>query len=215
MAAMHDARATLGVRSNITRSVQGRTKAVVAGIGANPGLFSSLASNAAALQTQSGVLDTAETLAGTRARGTAAARNVQRRTLLGMLKTILPLVQAIADASPTLGGTIATIEAAGLRVALVPKRIKAILAATQSLPGSSVVLEANATALGALRTRKSFFNWQATADGTTWITLPSTPKTRTSVAGLTPLTTYGFRVALTDSSGVMGEWSPIVSFLVR
>jgi hypothetical protein len=36
-----------------------------------------------------------------------------------------------------------------------------------------------------------------------------------SVANLTPLTTYGFRVAVTSSSGIMGEWSPIVSLLVH
>ncbi len=64
--------------------------------------------------------------------------------------------------------------------------------------------------------RKRFFNWQSTGDGgKTFVTLPSTPKSKTTVANLPPLTTYGFRVCVTNSDGVMGEWSQIVSFLVH
>ncbi len=209
------ARGALKVRKNNTHSVQGRAKSVVAGIGASAEL-ASLGANATAIANQIPVLDRAETVAATRAKGTAAARNVQRNLLVGMLKTVLPLVQAIADASPTLAGSIAVIEAAGLVVALVVKPIKPVLAATQPPQGGPVQLSANATALGAVRGRKSFFNWQATADGgRTWLTLPPTPKCKTSVANLTPLTMYGFRAAVTSSSGILGEWSPVVSFLVH
>ena len=74
-----------------------------------------------------------------------------------------------------------------------------------------MVLEANATALGAIRTRKNFFNWQVSTDGgLTWVTLPSTGKCKTSVANLTSLIEHSFRVALSDSSGVMGEWSQVL-----
>ncbi len=135
---------------------------------------------------------------------------------MGMLKTLLPLVEVMADNCTTLDAAIAVIESAGLVVATVTRRIKPILAAKQGPQSGSVVLEANATALGAAGQKKSFFNWQATSNGgQTWIVLPSTPKCRTSVANLTPLATYGFRVAVTSSSGIMGEWSPIVSFLVH
>jgi hypothetical protein len=206
------ARAALRVKASNTNSVLGRAKGVVAGITTHAQL-ASLAANATAIDGQITALDDAETLAGTKARGTAAARNVQRKLLMGMLKTVLPLVQAIADQSGTVDAAIATIEAAGLVVAIVTKRIKPILAAKQGPAGSPVVLEANATALGAIRTRKNFFNWQASSDGgVTWITLHSTPKCTTSVANLTSLTHYSFRVALTDSSGVMGEWSQVLPF---
>ena len=71
-------------------------------------------------------------------------------------------------------------------------------------------------AFGAVKgRRKTFFNWQYTADGgKTFVTLPSTPRARTTVSGLTALSTYGFRVSVTNSDGVAGEWSQIVSFLV-
>jgi hypothetical protein len=69
---------------------------------------------------------------------------------------------------------------------------------------------------GAATARKSFVNWQCTGDGgATFTTLPSTPKSKTSVANLTPLTTYGFRVSVTGSDGVAGPWSQVISFLVH
>jgi hypothetical protein len=77
-----------------------------------------------------------------------------------------------------------------------------------------VDLDANATALGAAGRKKSCFNWQFTADGKTYVTLPPTPTCKTSVSNLTPLATYGFRVSVTGSSGIAGEWSQTVSFLV-
>ena len=62
--------------------------------------------------------------------------------------------------------------------------------------------------------RKTFFNWQSTVDGKTFVSLPSTPLSKTTLADLTPLTTYGFRVSVTGSNGVMGPWSQVVAFLV-
>jgi hypothetical protein len=198
-----------------TNSVMGRAKSVLVGITTHA-QFASLASNAAAIEDQITVVDDAETLAGTGAKGTARARNGQRKILMGMLKIVLPLVQAIADQCATMDAAIAAIEESGFVVAIVTRRIKPILAAKQSQAGAPVVLVANATALGAIRTRKNFFNWQFSVDGgLTWVTVPSTPKSKTSIANLTPLTHYSFRVSLTDSSGVMGEWSPVVGLLVH
>jgi hypothetical protein len=79
-----------------------------------------------------------------------------------------------------------------------------------------VALKANARALAGRTSKKTFFNWQMTSDGgKTFTNLPSTPKAQTSVANLTPLATYGFRVSVTNSDGAAGEWSQIVSFLVH
>lgn len=209
------ARAALRVKASNTAAVRGRAKGVVAGITGHA-QFASLAAHATAIDDQIEVLDEAETLAGTRARGTAAARNAERKRLVGLLKIALMLVQAMADEAGSVDAAVATIEEAGFVVGIVTKRFKPILAAKQGPEPGSVVLEANAAALGAIRTRKNFFNWQGSADGgLTWFTLPSTPKCKTSVANLKPLTEYSFRVSLTDSSGVMGEWSQVVSFLVH
>jgi hypothetical protein len=78
-----------------------------------------------------------------------------------------------------------------------------------------VILIANAGVLTAGLKGGYFFNWDSTLDGKTFTVLPSTPKSKTSVANLTPLTTYGFRVSVTDSTGTPGQWSQIIYFLVH
>jgi hypothetical protein len=58
-------------------------------------------------------------------------------------------------------------------------------------------------------------NWQSTIDGgKTIVTLPSTPKGTTVLSNLTPLTTVGVRVSLTNGEGT-GDWSQFVSILVQ
>jgi hypothetical protein len=80
-----------------------------------------------------------------------------------------------------------------------------------------VALEANATALlgSANLRRKHFFSWEYTLDGKTFVGMPSTPEVKTTQGGLTPLTTVGFRVAVTMSKSVQGPWSQVVDFLVH
>jgi hypothetical protein len=215
MAAMQRARAIMKIKKKKTTSVQGRAKAMVLGIGSQPTLFATVTSTATAIQNQIPVLDKAETVAATKAIGSASARDVQRNILIGMMESAMTLVQAIADSAASMAQAVATIEAAGLVVAIVPQHTKAILTVKQGPQPGSVVLYANATALGAANKKKTFFTWQSTADGKTYVTLPSTPKATTSVSNLTPLTTYGFRVCVTNSSGIAGEWSQTVSFLVH
>ena len=81
----------------------------------------------------------------------------------------------------------------------------------------SVELEANARALlGDNLHRKHLFCWAYTTDGgQTFVTLPSTPRARTTVTSLTPLTSVGFRVAVTTSNGLMGPWNPVVDLMIR
>jgi hypothetical protein len=153
-------------------------------------------------------------VARTRAKGTAKARNVQLGILVGMLEAELTYVQGCADKRSTPDEAAATIEAAALSVARVGDHAKALLAVTQGATSGSVDLDAYAKALTGGKQRKTFFNWQCTSDMKTFVSLPSTPKHKTSVANLTPLTTYGFRVSVTNSDGIVGEWSQVVGFLV-
>jgi hypothetical protein len=149
-------------------------------------------------------------------KGTAAARNVQLGILWGMMKSELSYIQSVADQG-TPEQAIATLEAGGVEIALIAKRVKQLLTITQAQPSGPVVLDANVSLLLGGNTRRlRFFGWQCTADGgKTIVTLPSTPKGKTSVTGLTPLTVYGFRVNVTPSSGVPGEWSQFFNFLVH
>jgi hypothetical protein len=211
MLSEHRARAILKIKKQNTASVQTRAKIMVLGIGSQPTLFATVTSAAGAIQGQIPVLDKAETVARTRAPGSAAARNVQRKLLVGMMESAMALVQAIADAAGSVDQAVSTIQEAGLVVAMVPLHTKAILTVTQGPQAGSVVLDANATVLGASganRGKKTCFHWQSTSDGKTYVTLPSTPTSKTSVSNLTPLTTYGFRVCVTIGASARrrGAW---------
>jgi hypothetical protein len=199
-----------------TASVTGTAKAMTTGIGNHPNVFATPNPPLNTIENQTQVVETAETLARTRAQGAAAARNVQRRILVGLLEAGVMYVQQTADALPTLDAAISAIQAAGLTVALVPRYQKPILKVTHGPTPGSVALDANAKQLGAGGRRKTFFNWQYTADGgRTFVNAPPTPKSKTLLSGLTPLTSYGFRVSVTNPDGVAGEWSPLVTFIVH
>jgi hypothetical protein len=206
----------LGINKKNTQQVTSKSKVMTTGIGNHPSVFVSPSPALNTIVNQTQVVETAETLARSRVPGAAAARNAQRGILVGLLEAGVMYVQQTADACPSYDLAVSAIQAAGLTVAVVPARIKPILAATQGPTAGSVALEANATALGAGGRKKTCFNWQYTGDGgKTFVNVASTPRCRTLISGLTPLTTYGFRVSVTNSDGVAGEWSPLVSFLVR
>jgi hypothetical protein len=210
MATMHRARGVLKIKRDKTVSVTGKADAMCSGIGGDPALFGTPIPSVSAVQAQTTVVRKAEVVAGTRAKGAAAARTVQRNILAGMLETWLTYVQGIADNSAGVDQAVATILAAGLLVALVGQPHKAILTVKQGPEPGTVALDAYAAVLTGSSQKKSFFNWQSTADGKTFVNLPSTPKSKTTVANLTPLTTYGFRVSVTNSDGIAGEWSQVV-----
>jgi hypothetical protein len=216
MVTTHRARAIMKIKRKNTNSVEGRAKAFVAGAGGSPTTFPTLAGSVTAIQNQIPVLDKAEGDVRAKVAGAAAARNVQRNALIGLLETALALLQTLADAAGSVDQAVALIQAAGMVVAQVPQHLKAVLAIKQGPEAGGVDLVANASALGARGTKRTCFNWQSTADGgKTYVTLPSTPTAKTSVAGLTSLTTYGFRVSVTGSDGVAGPWSQTVTVLVH
>src|SRR4029078_1897255 len=114
----------------------------------------------------------------TRAKGAAAARNVQREILIGMLETERAYVQTLCDAKPA--QAVATIEAAGMTVAIPSVRSDPILKVRGGPQSGTVFLDANAAVLVGKRGRKIFFNWQWTTDGgKTFNTTPSTPVAKT------------------------------------
>jgi hypothetical protein len=215
MATMHRARPILNVRKKDPDGVTNRAEDMCTGIDGHPALFANPAVATSAIRAQVKVVNDAKALARTKAHGTAKARDAQVGILIGMMEIELTYIQGCADKCSTPDEAASTIEAAGLTVARVGNRTKPILAVTKGPTPGSVNLDANATALGANGKKKTFFNWQSTVDGKVFVSLPSTPKHKTSVANLTPLTDVGFRVSVTNSNGIAGEWSQIVYFLIR
>ncbi len=185
------------------------------GLGDNTGLFTAPNPPLATFSNQIDVTDAAQVASAHGGKGMAAARDVQVGLLFGMMGSELVGIQSVAD-SGNPDESVSTLHAGGVEVAAVGQHTKPILGVTQGPTTGAVDLEANASALlGADIGRKHFFSWEYTMDGKTFISIPSTPDARTTLTGLTPLTTVGFRVAVTVSKTPMGPWSQVVNFLVQ
>jgi hypothetical protein len=206
-------RAILKLNRQSTASVLEKTHAILHGMGADVTRFSAPVPSLAALRDQAAKVEVAEQRIGTRAKGAAAARDIQREILIGMLETECFYVQTLANASPD--QAVALIEAAGLSVAATPVRNQAILRVKSGIPSGTVELNANATALAGKTAKKTCFNWQWTADGgATFTSVPTTPHAKTTVANLPSLTRVGFRVSTSTIKGPE-EWSQIVTTLIH
>jgi hypothetical protein len=209
-------RGVLKVRRRNAPQVLGRAKLMEKGLGDHASdLFTDPNPPLPVFSNQIVITDKAQVAATHGGKGMAAARDVQLGILIGMMTSELVVIQAVAD-SGSRDQAVATLLAGGVEVADVPLHDKPVLAVTDGPTPGSVNLEANASVLlGDYLYRKHFFNWSYTIDGTNFIAMPSTSEARTRLAGLTPLTTVGFRVCVTKGNGVMDPWSQVVEHLVR
>jgi hypothetical protein len=179
-------------------------RAIVTAMTGNPH-FPAAASLVTTAGTAIDTLDTAETAALTRAKGTAEARNTALAAAKAVLHQLGGAVQTVADASGDQAE--AMILSAGMAVRKVTPRQKQVFHAVQDVSGTVIlfaVVVAHATA----------YNWQMSPDGKTWTSLPTTSKARTTVSGLTPGLTYSFRHEPVLTRGAAPEWSQVISILV-
>ncbi|MFT3768923.1 MAG: fibronectin type III domain-containing protein [Minicystis sp.] len=206
-------RPILGIRRKSTASVLGRAHAVINGMAADPARYAAPNPPLAMLEGQIKKVEDAEKLTATRVRGAASARDAEREVLAAMLETECSYVQTLCDATPSLAKAIT--ENAGMLVALVPVRAVPILDAKNAAQSGAIDLFANASIVAGKPGKKTFFSWQWTTDGgVTFHDAEPTAIARTTITGLAPLTTVGFRVAASDRKG-RGPWSQVVSILVR
>jgi hypothetical protein len=201
------------IRTNIP-ALLALAQAVYNAMQANAKLFAQPNPALAVLAQQIQDLETTHQATLTRTKGTVAVRNAKRDVLITSLESERMYVQSLCDANPEQAETL--IAAAAMVAAKSPLHAKPVLAAHQGPVPGSAKLVANATLLVGRNARKRVtYNWQLSADGgKTWTLLPSTPLASTIAEGLTPLTTYSFRVSATVSK-TPGEWSQAVTLLVR
>ena len=161
----------------------------------------------AAVTTALDDLQSAEALALTRAKGAAAARNQKRAVLVGLLEQLRTYVQSMADASPENGPAI--IESARLAVRKSPVRPPRVFEAKPGTTTGSMKLVVPSAA------RRASYEWQYSTDGgKTWIEMLPTLQARTTLGGLTPLSTVEFRYRSVIKGGA-GDWSAPISVIVR
>jgi len=152
-------------------------------------------------------LETAETAAQSRAKGTVAVREEKRETLTAILHQLKASVQAAADADRERAASI--IESTGMSVGRTPSRAKRVFGVRAGAVSGSVEIVAEAAAHAAA------YDWEYSLDAaTTWRALPSTMQTKTTLSGLTPGATVFFRYRALTRAGE-GDWSQSVSFMVR
>jgi len=208
-------RGILGARRRDAVASLNRAKLMKKGLEDSAALFPDPNPPLPVFSDQIAATDEAQVVAAKGGKGMAAARDVQLGLLWGMMMSELVYIQSIADTGNA-DASVSTLRAGGVEIAAFPQHDKAILAAAPGPAPGSVVLAANAGALlGDNRWRKHFFSWEYTTDGETFITMPSTSEANTTLTGLTPLTTVGFRVAVTTSKGVRGAWSQVIHILVH
>ncbi len=201
------------VRKNIT-ALLALAKAIYEGMLAHASLFPQPNPALAVLAQLIQDLETAHQATFSGTKGTVALRDAKRDALVTALESQRMYVQSLCDASPEQATTL--IASAAMAVAGSPMHAKPVLAADQGEAPGSAKLVANATLLVGRGVRKRVtFNWQLSPDGgKTWTNLPSTPLATTTAEGLTPMTTYAFRVSVTISK-TQGEWSQAVTLFVR
>jgi hypothetical protein len=151
-------------------------------------------------------LNTAETAVLSRTKGAVETRNAKLATVKSDLVTLKAYVSTVAGMA-TPENAPAIIQSAGLSVRKTTLHDKAALSAKQGSVSGSVNLVAKAAA------RTAAYEWQYSTDQKTWTTLPITLQAKTGVSGLTPATTYSFRVQEVTRTGVE-NWSQIVTLLV-
>ena len=146
-------------------------------------------------------------------KGASVSRNNAANALVSGTKQILSYVQALADASPE--NAAAIIIAAGFAVAVVPSNPLSPLMLKNGTPSGTVLLRAYVHLLTGGTTKSVCYAWQYSVDGQkTWVSLPVTPVSRTTITGITPLTTLAARVAVTVGKQPMSDWSPVSTIAV-
>jgi hypothetical protein len=161
----------------------------------------------AALSAAVSDLQAAETVALTKAKGTAAARNDKRAVVVSLLQQLRGYVQAIADATPENGATI--IQSAGMPVRKIPQRAARVFAVKPGEVSGAVKVTATIAA------RRASYEWQYSVDGgKTWVGAPATLQAKTTITGLPAGTTAMFRYKTVTKTGE-GDWSQPIALLVK
>jgi hypothetical protein len=152
-------------------------------------------------------LEAAEVTKQSGLRGAVAARNDKRRELVNILQYLRAYVQKIADGD--LENAAAIIQSAGMHVKKKRPLPVRVFAAKDGDVSGAVILTAPWAGPHAS------YEWQHSLDEMkTWIPLPPTTQSTTSVTGLVPGALVYFRYQTVTKDGV-GDWSQPVSLMSR
>jgi hypothetical protein len=213
---LHRVRAILAIPPNDFPELEVRGTAVHDGFASDPVLFAKINPPLPVVALKLGLFSKAQqTAVTTHAKADYLDRNAKAGSLLTCLESERACVQELADTCASPADAELIIVKGGMVVAKGSTYHKPLLRVRQRQPGGPVEIVAHVAMLTEDTVGAVFFNWQYTSDGgATWITLSPTTRGNTEVGGLASMSTYGFRVAVTDAKGT-GIWSQVVTFLVH
>src|ERR1035437_7151444 len=185
-----------------------RIHAIVLNIVNNPTFFVTPNPTVASINTNIAALETGETLAKTRVTGSTSARNLKYDVLLKSVHGLQNYVQTLADNAVDEHTAIAIITASGFDLKNKGVRVKPDLEAKQGVVSGNINLIAKSSG------NRNAYNWGKSSDNITWIELPPTLQSKTTVSGLTPGTTEHFRYRTITKTGA-GNWSQSISILIQ
>jgi hypothetical protein len=188
--------------SNMITYAQG----IVTALNDNPS-FKTPSPTLAEVTTAINDLQTAETAAATRAKGTNTARNDKRTALLKLLQQLRSYVQSVADSNAEKAATLIT--NAGMVVRKTPVHKPRVFTAEPGAVSGSAKLTAVSAG------PRACYDWESSLDGgKTWVAAASTLQAKTTLVGFTPGVTVMFRFRPVTKTGE-GNWSQPVSLIVR
>jgi len=173
-------------------------KAIAAAMGNSATTFPAPTPPLATLDADIDTLVSAETLAGTKAKGAAAARNDKLAIVIADLEQERAYVQKVVDQNPGHAETIA--QAAGMALRKVSSRNVPALSIKPSTVSGKVEVRAKAVKYAA-------HDWEYSTDGKTWTSLPTTMQAKTTLTGLTAGPTVYVRHRTVTSKTGVGDWS--------
>ena len=147
-----------------------------------------------------------EELAQKGGKGMVKQRDVTLRQAHLRMTMLKAYVQTTANAEPERAEAI--VHSAGMNVARPRMRTKLPTSAKHGDAPGRVVLDAKALP------KPVQYRWQMSTDQATWIDLPETFKTKTTVEDLLPATVYSFRLRTVTRNGP-SEWSQPVTILAH
>ncbi len=148
-------------------------------------------------------LDAAEAYVLTRTQGAREARTAKLAVLRRDLKQLAAYVQSIADAN--VEEARAVVESTAFAVKRPSIRTKPAFQVVRGPTPGTVRLLAKWAADRAL------YGWRYSTDETTWVSLPDTIQSSTTLSGLAKLTPYFFQNRVTTKDGT-GDWGETLAF---
>jgi hypothetical protein len=164
-------------------------------------------------KTQVATLTTWQQQARDRVPGAAAQRDIALAVVATSMELLRAFVEQLCNASPEQAVTLA--QGMGMHVSSRPPRAKVPLRVKQGDQPGTVVLYASVSLLATGKGGR-FWSWASSIDGgKTWVSAPSTPKSKTTITGLPVLTEVLFRACVTDNKAGTGPWTAPTPFLVH